>query len=209
MESDDQYMKSKRRTIIKNILALLFLIAFSAGSEPLPGNKLILKHGNFCRFFKINEKEYKLEWGKKNIRNISSRNFKSSEILKCNLVLETSEFTILKISESPGTRKSIILPLNRTSQEIQYQNALCVDPENRLIIIEKASQDSILIVENFSNGKKIVLGKDFIPCRSDSPHDCIDSLSFYDNDLLFHWITPDKQHKDKKVELKKFRINLK
>jgi hypothetical protein len=153
--------------------------------------------------------KYKLEWGKNDIRNISFATFDSSEILRCNLVTESDEFTVLKIAKDTGTRKSIILPLTRKSQEIQYHNAICVDLEDNTIILENLSQDSILIVENFINKKRIVLGKGFIPCQSGSPHDCIDSLIFYKNDLIFKWVTPCKRCNDRKIELKKFKIRLK
>jgi hypothetical protein len=209
MEADDRLMKSKRRITIRSILVPLLVVAFSANSEVHSDNKLTLKYSDFSHFVRISEKEYKLEWGKDTIRNRSFRTFDSSEVVSCRLVTETDEFTILKINGKTGSGISLFLPLDRKSQEIQYQNALCIDLENRMIIIENSSRDSILIVENFLTKKRVVLGKDFIPCRSKTPYDCIDSLFFYNNKLRFQWITPDKQYKDRKIELKKFKIRLK
>lgn len=202
-------MNSQRITKLRILFALLFLVPFSANSALPPGGELILHYGDYCQFVKINEMEYTLEWGKNNIKNISLLTFDTMEIRKCTLVMETDEFTVLKITEGPGTKKSIILPLNLKSREIIYQNALCVDLDAKTIILENAAQDTVLIVENFITKKKMVLGKDFIPCRSGFPRDCLDSLVFYNNKLTFKWITPDKHSKDKKIERKKFKISLK
>jgi hypothetical protein len=194
--------------MIKNLLALLLLVPFLANSEPPSGDTLILHYGDHCHFIKVNEAEYKLEWGKDSTRNISFSTFDTSEIARCALVAETDEFAVLKISGGTGNKKSIILPLNSKSREIQYQNAICVDLEDTTILLENPSKDSVLVVENFINKKKVVLGKGFIPCRSVSVHDCIDSLVMYKNELMFRWITPCKQCKDRKGERKKFRIDL-
>jgi hypothetical protein len=200
-------MKHEKNTMKRNLFGLLFLIAIYANSEP-PENLLILQYGDYCHFFKIDETAFRLEWGKNNIRNISVLIFGASDILKCHLVTETDEFTVLKIDNDTGIKKSIILPLTSKSQEIQYQNAVCVDLENKTILLEHPSHDSILTVENFITKKNMILGKDLIPCQSGFAHDCLDSLVFYDNKLIFKWITPDKHHSDKKVELKKFKIKL-
>ncbi len=77
-----------------------------------------------------------------------------------------------------------------------------------MIIMENLSEDSILIVEKFITGKRMIMGKGFIPCQSDFPHDCIDSSDFLNNDLQFYWITPDKYNEDGKIEFKKFKIKL-
>ena len=77
-----------------------------------------------------------------------------------------------------------------------------------MIIMENLSEDSILIVEKFITGKRMIMGKGFIPCQSDFPHDCIDSSGFLNNDLQFYWITPDKYNEDGKIEFKKFKIKL-
>jgi hypothetical protein len=193
--------------MIKNLFTLFLLIPFLANSEPPSGNALILRYGYYCQFIKVSETEYKLEWGKDSIRNISLSAFDTSEILKCALVAETNDFTVLKINGGIANRKSLILPLNSKSREILYQNAICVDLEDTTILIENPSPDSVLIVENFINKKKIVLGKGFIPCRSGSVRDCIDSLFFYNNDLMFNWITPCKKCKDRKIERKKIKID--
>jgi hypothetical protein len=202
-------MNSNRITMTRNFAALLLFIACLANSEPSPGGTVILTYGDFSRFVKFNDMEYKLEWGKNNVRNISFSTFDTADILHCTLVTETGEFTVLKIGEGAGGKKSIILPLTRTSREIQYHNAICVDLETTTIILENPSEDSALIIENFINKKKIAVGKGLVPCQSGFPHDCIDSLVFYKNNLSFYWITPDKHHKEKKIEFKKFKINLK
>jgi|WetSurMetagenome_2_1015567.scaffolds.fasta_scaffold234850_1 hypothetical protein len=184
------------------------MVAFLANSAPSHGGALNLKYGEYCQFVKTDETVYKLEWGKNDIRNLSVMTFDTSEISQCNLVAETDEFVVLKIAGRAGTRKSIIMPLTRKSPEIHYNNAICVDLENKLIIIENPSKDSVLIVEDFINKKKMVIGKGFIPCRDSFPHKCIDSLVFNSNNLSFRWITPDKRQKDKKIEFKEFKINL-
>jgi hypothetical protein len=200
-------MEYEKYTVKRTLFVLLFLIAISTNSEP-PENTLNLQYGDHCHFFKINETEYRLEWGKNNIRNSSFSTFDSSDILKCNLVTETEEYTVLRLDKDTLIRKSIILPLNSKSQEIQYQNAICADFENRTIILEHTSQDTVLFVENFVTKKKMVLGKGFVPCQSGYAHDCLDSLVFHDNKLIFKWVTPDKHQKDRMVELKRFKIRL-
>jgi hypothetical protein len=201
-------MKIEKKYTRSSLFALLFLIPVLAHSEP-SDSKLNLQFGYFAHFFKLsNEMAYRLEWGKDTIRNISVLTFDTTDIINCRLVTESDEFIVLKIDGDTGTRKSIILPLNMKSREIEYKNAICIDLENQTIIIEYPSQDSVLIVENFINKKKMMLGKNFIPCKTGFAHDCLDSLIFYGNKLSFKWVTPDKYTVDKKVGLKRFKINL-
>lgn len=201
-------MKIENKYLNYRLLALLFLIPVFAYSEPF-GDTLNVQLGDFVHFFKINEMAYRLEWGKNNIRNVSELIFDTAEIKNCRLVTESDEFSVLKIDGDTGTRKSIILPLNMKSHEIVYKNAISIDLETQTIIIEIPSQDTVLIVENFINKKKMVAGNHFSPCQTGFAHDCLDSLVFYDNKLSFKWVTPDKHAVDKKVELKRFKINLK
>jgi hypothetical protein len=203
-----KYCRKENWKAKSSMFALLFLIPAFTYSEP-PDNKLNLQFGDFARFFKINEMSYRLEWGKNTIRNVSELIFDTTDIMNCRLATGSDEFTVLKIDGDTGVRKSIILPLNMKSPEIVYKNAICIDLENTTIIIEHPSQDSVLIVENFVNKKKMVLGKNFIPCQTGFAHDCLDSLIFYDNKLSFKWVTPDKYTVDKKVELKRYKIKLK
>ena len=78
-----------------------------------------------------------------------------------------------------------------------------------LFALTDPSQDTILIVENFINKKKKVLGHNLIPCQNGYAHDCLDSLVFYDNKRSFKWVTPNKHSIEKDVKLKRYSINLK
>jgi hypothetical protein len=203
----DTTVKIKRITAKRTLFVLLFLIPVLVHSE-LPDSTLNLQFGDYVHFLKINEMEYRLEWGKNSIRNVSVSTFDSSDILNCKLVTESNEFSVVKIDGDTATRKSIILPLNMKSPEIVYKNAICIDLESQTIIVEHPSQDSILIVENFINKKKKVLGNKLIPCQTGFAHDCLDSLTFYGNKLSFKWVTPHKNSVDKKAEQKRYKINL-
>jgi hypothetical protein len=201
-------MKIKNKYSKCKFLALLIIIPALAHSE-LSGDTLNLQFGDFAHFLKINEEmTYRLEWRKNGIQNVSDLTFDTIEIKNCRLAIESDEFVVLKIDGDTGIRKSMILPLIIKSHEIVYKNAISIDLETQTIIIENPSQDTVMIVENFINKKKMVIGKHFSPCQTGFAHDCLDSLVFYDNKLSFKWVTPDKHAVDKKVELKRFKINL-
>jgi hypothetical protein len=201
-------MSSQRYFSKNSLFAILVLIPFLSHSE-LPYSKVDLQFGENVRVQQVNAKGYKFEWGKNDIRNISELSFDSAEIHHSMIATESDDFVVLKNDVDTGTRRSIILPLNMKSTEIIYENAICIDLENQTIISEVCSQDTVLIIENFINKKKMVLGKNFIPCETGFAHDCLDSLIFYDKRLSFKWITPFKNSVSKNIEMKRYKVRLK
>jgi hypothetical protein len=190
------------------LFAILLLIPALLHSE-LPDSNIHSQFGENVHVMQVSESIYKFEWGKNGIRNVSELSFDSSEIQNSMLVTESDNFAVVKNGNDTGAGRSIILPLNMNSSEIVYKNAICIDLEKQTIICEFPSQDTVLIVENFINKKKMVLGKNFIPCQTGFARDCLDSLIFVDNRLSFKWITPLKNSVNKNVVLKRYKIRLK
>jgi hypothetical protein len=186
----------------------LILIPVLSQSE-IPDSLTDLHFGEYVHVRQVNEKEYKFEWGKNGIQNISELSFDSSEIHHYMLATESKDFVVIRNDNDSGIRRSIILPLSMKSREIIYENAICIDLVSQTIICEHPSQDTVLIIENFINKKKMVLGNNLLPCESGFAHDCLDSLILYQNKLSFKWITPQKLAADKKIELKRYKIRLK
>jgi hypothetical protein len=203
-------MKIIQKEIIGFFIFVLLFVCFvnSEPSDPSRGRNLMLQYGKYSHFIQFNKSKYKLEWGNNGIKNISESKFDSIDIWKCYLDTETTEFTFLYIKSGSDTWRLVILPLNKKSNEIIYWNTLGLDLKNKTIIYEYGVKDSMLIIENFINKKRMAIGKDFTPCQSSFPHYCIDSLVFLNNNLKFQWVTPHKFDKNNKIEFKKYLINL-
>lgn len=169
---------------------------------------LVEKIGNlYVKYHLQGDSIYSLEWGNETVSNISKDTFKvlGNGILS---LIDNDEKTII-LGQSCGTSciYYVILPLTPKSKEKTFLFAKAYNLEKNIVAYIPDEKGVFIRVENFITGQYMNIKEENV-CMAGFKGDCIESVSFSDENIIIKWQGKDWSKGKPDLKEKKIKIKL-
>ncbi|HOY38821.1 MAG TPA: hypothetical protein PLP11_10115 [Bacteroidales bacterium] len=166
-----------------------------------------LPNGSYYKLIYINEFQYKIEWGNRQIKNISKDTFDISGSGPLYLLESSNDFIILQQGCGMNCKYSVVLPLSSKVEEQTYIFTLALDTKDNLIAYLPEDQKNFIVVKNYLTGKVMEIEEDDL-CPAASSGDCIDTCYFDKSCLIIKWQGSKWQSTQPDTKERKIKINI-
>jgi len=144
-----------------------------------------LTNGVFVKFKNHKKDMYKIEWGNKKMKNISTRFFEIIGSGKLSLLKQGDNEIILTQSCGTSCIYYVVLPLKANRRERVFMQAIAYDEKSNLVAYV-SEDDSFITIENYFTLKKQRIFENRL-CPAALKGDCIESFYFKNNSAVLKW----------------------